>query len=148
MGTGIMSRYDCTWSSTNCSCRRYMRASSAGCLTLPAFSSTCSVLCSTCGAVIAGAACGSGWQGGSRRAEGGGAERQGCRGARTRAAHLDAQPVLQRVHARLGLPRVGLRVCEQLRHLRHVRPPGAWPRARGGVPGVRAAAGMDARGAG
>ena len=59
-----MDCYDCTWSSTNCSCRRYMRASSAGCLTLPVFSSTCSVLCSTCGAVIAGAACGSGGQGG------------------------------------------------------------------------------------
>ena len=55
---------DRTWSSTNCSCRRYMRASSVGCLTLPAFSSTCSVLCRTCGAVIAGAASGVGWDGG------------------------------------------------------------------------------------
>ena len=55
---GMYASYcDCTWSSTNCSCRRYMRASSVGCLTLPAFSSTCSVLCRTCGgAVIAGAA--------------------------------------------------------------------------------------------
>ena len=83
-GHGMYASYcDCTWSSTNCNCRRYMRASSVGCLTLPAFSSTCSVLCRTCGgAVIAGAASGVGWQWGWQGGQGGRGAGRGARGQR------------------------------------------------------------------
>ena len=80
--------------------------------------------------------------------EGGGAGRGAGRGAGTRAVHLDSQPMLQRLHARLGLPCVRLRVRKQLCHLRHVRPPGACPAARSGVPGMSAAARVDPRRAG
>ena len=114
---------EAAWSRTNCSWRRYMRASSVGCLTLPAFSRTCSVLSRTCGAVAAGAASE------ERRGRG----RRGGRGGGGVAAHFGAQPVLQGLHARLGLPRVRLRVRELLRHLRHVWPPAAhrWRRRCG-----------------